>query len=141
MENTLENKAKFFAQYWGQKVKGSDLWNCKEVKVLGVATDSEYLELTPLSQITNEDAKIFLKNQGDMDCPETELFVKPNSEHVFSGRTLSISNGNGMFMDYHVQNFTGRNFDLLRGNGYAVEWNGVSVETLVEWGWVKLKSE
>lgn len=62
MENNLENKAKFFAQYYGQKVLSSEN-TIEEITPyrlhkdigMGFIIDS-CLELTPLSDITNEDA-------------------------------------------------------------------------------------
>ena len=55
-ENTLENKAKFFAQYWGQHliIMGSFLRIIDHVTLDSVEND-DYLELKPLSQISDED--------------------------------------------------------------------------------------
>lgn len=62
MENTLENKAKFFAQYWGQKFLLSINRNIK-FKIDSITIDfaiDKYiptcLELKPISSITDEDA-------------------------------------------------------------------------------------
>lgn len=54
MENTLENKVKFFAQYWGQKVmtNGRSLF---EVSYLDEPRDNEYLELKNIDHITDEE--------------------------------------------------------------------------------------
>jgi len=59
MKNTLENKAKFFAEYWNQLIlmqkDGLGVKRCIQAyweKSLG----SRYLELTPILQISDEDA-------------------------------------------------------------------------------------
>lgn len=65
MENTLENKAKFFAQYWGQNVLNSDKYGCENISyyfnpsqsnVDGIKGYNYHLLLKPLSSITDEDA-------------------------------------------------------------------------------------
>jgi hypothetical protein len=63
MENTIENKARFFAQYWGQRIlKGitQDLKLSGYRRVMSSNIDRgimiSYIELKPLSQITNEEA-------------------------------------------------------------------------------------
>lgn len=58
MENTLENKAKFFAHYFGQKVLNIGL---KHLSVLNYDylnpddVNENHLELKPLQSITDED--------------------------------------------------------------------------------------
>ena len=60
MENTLENKAKFFALYWGLEFTGSDhygeympgTWSEYPKYV-----EKQYLILKPLSSISDDDAK------------------------------------------------------------------------------------
>lgn len=114
MENTLENKAKFFAQYLGQKV----FWHPEyesEISILKpIMLDTTYhyigdgycLKLKPLSSITDEVAKKLGYSNSDVFKTEAnEKFCK----------------------------------DELRLLGYAVEWNGVSVEDLLRLCWIKLK--
>jgi hypothetical protein len=62
MEKTLENKAKFFAQYWAQKVLRYS-FQTDDIKPLNNVSDNfvmalkdAFLELKPLSQITREEA-------------------------------------------------------------------------------------
>ena len=118
LENTLENKAKFFAQYWRQdllcrvifgKNKNEIIMHntpCSNLK-LGEIIDS-YLELKPLSHISDEDAiKLGFTNARDF---------------------LAVAD---IYHIYHV--------DYLRSKGYALPYMYLSVEDLVEYGWVKLK--
>jgi len=60
MENTLENKAKFFAQYWGQEVVPlmGDLAKVDGLFLNWAPKDEScFIQLKPLSSITDEDAK------------------------------------------------------------------------------------
>ena len=111
MENTLENKAKFFAQYWWQEVF---LLNNNKYRITKSRFNAEtlkqecYLELKPLSQISDEDAiKLGFTNARDF---------------------LAVAD---IYHIYHV--------DYLRSKGYALPYMDLSVEDLVEYGWVKLK--
>lgn len=74
MENTIENKAKFFAQYWGQslytKLSYDGEGGLKPVEYFSLSKgmiEEGILELTSLSDITDEDAievaKILLRKQ------------------------------------------------------------------------------
>lgn len=110
MENTLENKAKFFAQYWGQEVLttffGSGFYIDRDL--YPISSGSFFLVLKPLSSITDEDA-------GE------------------SG----YDNAKSMLSDNYLVN-SPYVFDYLRSRGYALPWMGLSVEQLIEYGWVKL---
>ena len=57
LENTLENKAKFFAQYWGQHVLyfSSDFLRKIDNLTLDSIENDDYLELKHISQISNKD--------------------------------------------------------------------------------------
>ena len=129
MENTLENKAKFFAQYWGQKVltrpnSDNKKWVLgDEVSIHSTLSKSGYdyqyfLELKPLSLITDEDKIQIGLTKGYLE--ENYPYADNNSPEIFFG--LSLSDG-----------------DYLRSKGYALSWMGLSVETLEEYGWIKFK--
>ena len=115
MKNSLENKAKFFAQYWGQYVgmfesNGQYL----RVKVDKISIDTfDFLELKPLSQISDEDLQV-------VDFPRN-LFKKFIIE------------------DDQQENLRISYVDYLRLKGYALDWNGITVEEMIEFGWIKLK--
>ena len=130
LENTLENKSKFFAQYWGQDVLCRVIFGknkneiimhntpCSNLK-LGEIIDS-YLELKPLSRISDEDAIEISKEYpafgSNIRNSVKELFQE------FDDLELSIKTG-----------------DYFRSKGYALPYMDLSVEDLVEYGWVKLK--
>ena len=130
IQNTLENKTKFFAQYWGQDVLCRVIFGknkneiimhntpCSNLK-LGEIIDS-YLELKPLSRISDEDAIEISKEYpafgSNIRNSVKELFQE------FDDLELSIKTG-----------------DYFRSKGYALPYMDLSVEDLVEYGWVKLK--
>ncbi|TXG86457.1 MAG: hypothetical protein E6R13_00550 [Spirochaetes bacterium] len=109
-ENTLENKRKFFAQYWGQKIL--------------------------LHVIDVDDILLLLNNEIDNDIKNWLLYLKPVSQ---------ISDEDAINLGYgyasHLKSNLDRNIDQLRNLGYALPWMDLSVEDLVEYGWVKLKED
>lgn len=136
MENTQINKIKFFAQYWGQRV-----WRRTqgENNLLYINTDTlsakrgnmngDFLELKPLSSITDEDAI----EVGDIMDFETSTredidFVKSCIDSIINGDQAQVL--------AWVQIF-----DYLRSKGYALPWMGLSVEEQISRGWIKLKTE
>ena len=122
LENTLENKAKFFAQYWGQYVLyfTSDFLRKIDNLTLDSVENDDFLELKPLSRISDEDAIEISKEYpafgSNIRNSVKELFQE------FDDLELSIKTG-----------------DYLRSKGYALSYMYLSVEDLVEYGWVKLK--
>ena len=109
-ENTLENKRKFFAQYWGQKIL--------------------------LHVIDVDDILLLLNNEIDNDIKNWLLYLKPVSQ---------ISDEDAINLGYgyasHLKSNLDRNIDQLRNLGYVLPWMDLSVEDLVEYGWVKLKED
>lgn len=118
-ENTLENKAKFFAQYWGVDVvnygRGAKLMSVDFVDFIDLKNEL-FLELTPLSQIRNEDVSYLGEN------------------HAISFDEFGCYYGRGA-----GHSWTSSEIDYLRSKGYALPWMDLSVEDLVDYGWVKLK--
>ena len=133
-QNTLENKARFFAQYFGQHVLyfSSDFLRKIDNLTLDSVENDDYLELKPLSQISDEDAievsKIF--GLGHLSGAIKELILSIFRTSINDSGTTSSTNGIKNWL--HV-------FDYLRSKGYALPWMDLSVEDLVEYGWVKLK--
>ena len=127
--NTIENKSKFFAQYWGQKVGVSWIETGSIETKKCLSQDASWLELKPLSSITDEDAieiaKIFRWENGVLEA-QVKTFLS-------------------QYMDYHNSNISSiENFylcDYLRSKGYALPWLGISVEDQIEYGWIKLIQE
>ncbi len=129
MENTLENKAKFFARYFGQRVLKNKQGDGNR---LGINTcqnpsqailECEYLELTPLSAITDDHA-IELSKRFDTfkgDTPPQIKAYKDNAEFMVN-TSIDCS-------------------DYARSVGYAIRSNGLSVEEQIKRGWTKLRED
>lgn len=152
MENTLENKEKFFALYWGQEVLKANK-NHEIAWVIGLGGNKpvmqEYLELKPLSSITDEDAievvklKMFHDNVDINDIIDIKIAKSSDKKGYF----LSLE---GIVQHKRWNDFVERVFlgeekiysfyiDFLRSKGYALPYMGLIVEKLIEYGWVKLK--
>ncbi len=113
MENITPNKAKFFAQYFGQKI----LCEAPNIKYRVIrkwdwSYENYYLELTPLSNISDEDAE-------KVGCIDAIDFL---GIYESCYDTLMLTET-----------------DYLRSKGYALPYNGLSVEQLIKFGWIKLK--
>jgi len=132
LENTLENKSRFMANYWMQRVL---CFNDENQYVMGECyyvdgsvDDYIFLELTPLSAITDEDAIEVAKilNETVRNDRYKEVIID-----YFDGH-FETTNSNRKWQIMHVT-------DYLRSKSYALPWMGLSVEDLVNYGWVKLK--
>jgi hypothetical protein len=134
--NNIENKAKFFALYWGQEVlnipRTGQLWNVfgfedEEGKSV---TGESFLELKPLSAITDEDAVELAKIMG----------MQEETEYVFIGKILAnnVFDNSDEMSETTIYNMHCQAIDYLRLRGYAVQWYDLTVEEQVSRGWVKL---
>lgn len=125
MENTLENKAQFIFQYFGQKRLLFTVNEDRDFRKVGFSTtqyiiENCHLELKSLSLITDEDAYNYAKNYLNWTDPDD--YKK-------------------WFLDQGCQIKGHRHADFLRSKGYAVSFMGLSVEELENYGWIKLKPE
>ena len=127
MENNLENKAKFFAQYWGQNlmklVKKTDFFDV-EVGAMTINNrqfDKHFLELTPLSMISDEDA-VEVKKLCDIDFTMIMRSKEAEYRAFMSTRFTVVA-------------------DYLRSKGYALPFMGLSVEQQIEYGWITLNQK
>ena len=128
-QNTLENKARFFAQYFGQHVLyfSSDFLRKIDNLTLDSVENDDYLELKPLSQISDEDAiEVAKLIYGNYHIEQT--FSVLSKDKAIYEIKYSIEKENHYLKFYY-----------LSSKGYALPWMDLSVEDLVEYGWVKLK--
>jgi len=165
MENNIENKAKFFAQYWGQNVLDSDrgftFLDYDSMIELEAETETQILNLKPLSSITDEDATQIAKHSiSTLDIEgfevvkidrseNTKIFISFNNLLRCKGYFISISS-NGTLSAFETYKddikqkfyqFPTTAFDYLRSKGYALPFMGLSVEKQIEYRWVKLEAE
>jgi len=140
MENTIENKAKFFAQYWGKIYGYIPKHNNKEVFQQEVGcvqwiahlkgSEEMFLRLTPLSLISDEDAievariswsyNEFQKSKYEMK----EIMIEDAKELLLKDNPFGYPKQPQLI-------------DYLRSKGYALPFNGLSVEKQIEYGWIK----
>ena len=152
MENNTENKAKFFAQYWGQEVlKYPGLNPVFEIQWQEFNPHIEneeikpiqdgYLELKPLSSITDEDAievSSLLTQEKYIVVERTDQYISLSKGKYdffiwFDGEIL-FNNDNASQLPLERMHV----YDFFRLNGFALPWNGISVQEQIERGWVKL---
>lgn len=136
MEITLENKAKFFAQYWGQIVavvtKGSythplgteHVVNETVIRTLSPIVKHEYsLCLKPLLSIPDEDA-IVLAGDDLCDQKDRDILIRYAKEIIQYDSILAT--------------LRPKHYQRLQSIGYALEWMGISVDEMVQADWIKL---
>jgi hypothetical protein len=126
----LEEKAAYFAQYWGQKVRQRKEWiksdkDCVEL-ISGFGMNNEeiikksYLLLTPLEDISDEDVS-WIKKYGN--------FVGKNAATEVKAYLREEKLDDVQLYQY------------LQSKGYLLPFRGYSIEQLIEMGWVKKKSK
>ncbi len=154
LENTLENKTKFFAQYWGQdllcrvifgKNKNEIIMHntpCSNLK-LGEIIDS-YLELKPLSQISDEDVIQGITYLYNITREALGEILEIKHYDTFSSIT-TIGIGCNFKTSRSIHHWRGTKkigsfeADYFRSKGYALHYMDLSVKDLIEYGWVKLE--
>lgn len=129
MENTkqtpsIEERTRFFAQYWGQKVMyvggkglveiGNGGWNLKHPDF--------FLQLKLISQITDEDVEELLS------LVSFQFSSRYTNEQIKEEIRKSV-----MDTEMMPLNLT----DYLRSKGYALPFMEYSVEELSSFGWVQ----
>lgn len=141
IQNNLENKAKLFAQYWGQEVIKdviSGIGYPVEGSNIPLNIETSFLHLKPLSSISDEDLEYIRLLVGYDNTPDGIGLVK---------RFLTV-----LWMDSDDINYFAIIdtkptlkvlviIDFLRSRGYALPWMELSVEELVNRGWIKPKGE
>ena len=125
-ENTIDNKKAFFAQYWGQRIscyQPHDENYAYEIggTELSVINENHYLSLKDFSTVTDED-KLEIFNLG------YPIYINYEVEEKLEVWKLIEFNEVRM------------GADLLRAKGYAVPWRNLTVYDLIEYGWVKIKT-
>lgn len=136
MENTLENKAKFFAQYLGQKV----FWHLeygKEISIIqSIMIDVKYhylgegycLKLKSLSMISDGDL---------LKIAELLSWSSKISESAIITQTKELLQVKQFQTNLYRENWSDI-VDKIRELGYAHKWNGLSVDTMLDYGWIIL---
>lgn len=146
LENTLENKARFFAQYWGQHVLyfSSDFLRKIDNLTLDSIENDDYLELKPLSQISDEDVIQGIMITYNKTYEGLGEILEVKHYNTFSSITTTRV-GENFKTHRSIHHWNGNRkigsmeCDYFRSKGYALPWMDLSVEDLVKYGWIKLK--
>lgn len=156
MENTLENKARFFAQYFGQEVYMIKSYDGSRFGYLRMKLESvllleehEYLELKPLSSISDEDAidvfNILLDKDVNIKIDsrnKTSLWLLVDGDQDYY-IVFELTGFECYCGDIQIKNDYNKIFkalDFLRSKGYALDWEGITIEEQIKRGWTKLKN-
>lgn len=130
-----ENKAKFFALYLGQMVEYPEI-DDRIVRHKLVASGFEYLHLNYKRKVKgcigNEISFSNKNTNHNSNALNAKLELKPLSQ---------ISDEDKEHAYWLVYPITVINIDFLRSKGYALPWMGLSVEEMVEYGWIRLKRQ
>lgn len=140
-ETNLENKAIFFALHWMQSII-QDVENSGKIQIYPVHPSNMYrfeesiLLLKSVENISDEDViELFQIKRPHWSCVagDEELRSWGHSEQYIS--YIKIMAGKGLIELYIENAFV---VDFLRSKGYAVPWLGLSVQEMVDAGWIKL---
>lgn len=145
-QNTLENKAKFFSQYFSQHVLyfSSDFLRKIDNLTLDSIENDDFLELKPLSQISDEDVIQGITYLYNIACDELGDILEIEHYDTFSSIT-AIGKGCNFKTTRSIHHWNGTKkissveADYFRSKGYALPYMDLSVEDLIDYGWVKLK--
>lgn len=141
--DTPEKKAAYMACYWGQEI---GRWTkChsgkKDLKQIGESFLSfcdikgGYLELTQLSDISDEHAFLIAKIRGFVNVTRVKF--------VFEGYWVTIKQEGKRSVSKFVfyRDMYQPEIDKLRELGYLTSWRDLSVEELFKRGWAKVKQK
>lgn len=142
--NNKYNKEKFFAQYWQQLVLFSTedgvLFPVNGITLIDIEKD--YLLLKSLSDITDKDAiEVYCSNLIGFPKHQANLIKKYFSNGILSVQ-ISHKNYNHLaeiFLDTNY--FDLRRVDCLRSKGYALPYMDLSINDLISYGWIKIKTD
>lgn len=136
MENTIENKVKFFVQYWGQDCLTlfgeSGAFGVKNCRVQGnhlsSITPYDFLILKSLADFSDEDAyhmAVFVGDLGDQDNKDT--LTRHGKEIVH--------------YDVVLRTIRSIHADFLRSRGYLIPFNNLTPDQILEYGWAKIRTK
>ena len=127
-ENTIDKKVKFFSIYWGLCIVNF------RGKIISVhcAIDEKpiadcFLELKPLESISDEDAINIGKYRYNYPKMMTYTEIGKCIISDYLNRSSKV--------EFQLEQYE---IDYLRSKGYALPWMDLSVQDLINYGWVKL---
>ena len=165
-ENSIQNQQDFLKQYMFTHCCFKDIHNslwylipdvikgCKvhlgDTRGIVPIKEAPPLELTPLSMITDEHAIELVKMKFNNDKGNVEDILTITIDKSFDekGYQLSIEAviKHNKWADFVERVFIGENIDslyadYLRSKEYALSYNGISIDQMIEWKWLTLKTK
>jgi hypothetical protein len=116
-------KSRFFAQYWGQEVCLTKGGRYKVDEDCFPLWDRSYLELKPLSKITDKDLEALLP------FVSFQFSSRYTDEQIKEEIRKSVLD---------TERLPSELFDLLRSKGYALPYMNYTVDDLISFGWAQL---
>lgn len=141
-ENIIENRDRFFALYWGTETFcGGDnhmITNVDPYAVSDTSYPEPHLRLKSILHATQGILLYLASHDGKnldnvVKCEVLSLERHNNKEYL----NLKLHCINGYHSYIHTLS-SSQCVDFLRYNGYAVGWLDLSVEDLVDYGWIKI---
>lgn len=133
MKNTLENRIKFFTQYWGQGILRHEDW--EEGTWFGIHAKSMLF----VEENGGEGYYIELKETGYLkkkQLKKCDFNFSKDAKIIIKGEYWKGYDSKGFFLGEGA--LLPSNIDYLRSEGFAVPWNKLSVEKLLEYKWIKI---
>lgn len=139
MKQSLQDKAAFFAQYWGQKIRKWDgmpsyTGLVSSTYMTKYATNGCYLELIPISSITDEDAIEVAK----MIFSNTALHTPDRGKWYVRVMIESKKEHHGLYWSFEKVCNT---VDYLRSREYLLPFRQYTTQQLLDMGWAKIKTK
>lgn len=138
MESTQKNFEIFKAQYWGQNVGRGKLAFTKLTVNKSCILNIDYLELTNLKDISDEDVLEcvrILYNNPNGNYPDLDL--EESKEDINDFLESQADDLIGNIYVFSILNL----FYFLRSKGYLIPFNGLSCEEIISRGWAKYKTK
>jgi hypothetical protein len=153
-----ENKAKFFALYWGQNVLFDHQANLGPYPINNSRNwshEAHQLYLKPLSKISDEEMQCLAQiegygqeesyfgkvirneNMAYLEIIEDDEFDMISRFQVFMKSGFIEYNNMQSYEDNRTCGITTSSYDFLRSKGYALPYLGLSVDEMIEAGWIK----
>ena len=133
MENTSSNKERYFGAHWGCDYSYKNYSDYKVDKGAFPINETDYLHLTPLQMISDEDlskvGEIYFETYNYTKFENTKL----GNEFIESYINEDFEFGASIRIIHAI--------DFLRSRGYALPFHDLEVDELIEYGWLKLKTE
>jgi len=132
-ENNIKNKIKFFAQYYGQNIfkvsKKATVFQLVDAYFLNRIDSDSLIELKSVRGILDDDA-VQIAMMLNCHVQKMSSYNEVQLKAYCIGRGLDFANRSDSFVNV---------YQFLQSKGYALPYMDLSVQDLVDYGWIHLK--